>query len=74
MVITEGPFRAVVSIRQISHFPFSFFLLFFLKGEIKTLLNTQEEDLTIDIAAAIIFFGQLGLSLTGQWYISNVRS
>ena len=75
MVITEGPFRAVVSMRQISHFPFSFFLLFFLNGEIKTVLNTQEEDLTMDIASAIIIcFGQLGLSLTGQWYISNVRS
>lgn len=72
--ITEGPFRAVVSMRQISHFPFSFFLLFFLNGEIKTVLNTQEEDLTMDIAPIIIFSGQLGLSLTSQWYISNVRT
>ena len=55
-------------------FLFRFSCCSFWRGKFKTVLNTQEEDLTMDIAPIIIFSGQLGLSLTSQWYISNVRS
>ena len=62
MVIAKGPFSAVASMKQtealatvIFSFRFSCFSFFF-EGELKTELNIQEENLTMDIASVIISF------------------
>ena len=62
MVIAEVSFSAVASMKQTKALASVIFILrfscfsFFFEGELKTLLNTQEENLTIDIASVIIFF------------------
>ena len=55
IVILEGPQNKANRDSCLSHQFFPISVISFLKGESKTLLNTQEENLTVDITSVIMF-------------------